>query len=104
MIASNVSAGYDDEGNRDSTPRGPYQCACGKWYSTHQALVLCIDNEHGAGKDRFSVSGKYRHDMVTEITAVCAECGERLRSRIQWEKGSIELRVWPHVCAVDSGE
>lgn len=87
------------------SPRhGPFQCSCGKWYSTQEGVVMCQSNQCGSGKNVWDRKGKFYHTTETVITVVCAECGEKITSTLHDCEGAIELRVWPHVCAVDGGD
>ena len=79
-------------------------CSCGKFYPSQEGVAACQANKHGSGKDSLDGRIRFLTTLETEYSVFCAECGERLRSRVYREKGNIKIDVLPHVCAVDEEE
>lgn len=84
--------------------RAVEECACGRFYASPEGVAACQNNRHGSGKDSLGGRIRFLTTLETEYSVSCAECGERLRSRVYKEQGNIKIDVLPHVCAVDEEE
>lgn len=81
-----------------------HECSCGRFYGSPEGVAACQNNRHGSGKDSLGGRIRFLTTLETEYSVFCAECGERLRSRVCKEQGNIKIDVMPHVCAVDGEE
>lgn len=104
MIADNVPAGYDDEGNITTAPPRPFRCECGKFYETTKGVDMCVDNRHGNGKDAYKDRYQFSNTSETTYIHYCAACSERIASKMHEQNGVIEFIMLPHICPVDEPE